>query len=51
LYLGVYHKSVNDPLNKKIFCLVAFFFIFLQKNKKKATKHYFISPPEAAKYL
>jgi hypothetical protein len=47
----VYHKSVKAPLSKKMFCLVACFLIFSKKIKKQATKHYFISPPEAAKYL
>jgi len=42
---------VKDLLSKKIFCLFAFFLIFSKKIKKKANKHYFISPPEAAKYL
>jgi hypothetical protein len=43
---------VKAPLSKKIFCFVACFFdFFIKKSKKQATKHYFISPPEAAKYL
>jgi hypothetical protein len=29
---------VKDPLNKKIFCLVAFFFIFLGKTQKTGNK-------------
>jgi hypothetical protein len=41
------YESKKAPLNKKIFCLVAFL-IFLEKIKK-ATKRYFISPLEAAK--
>jgi hypothetical protein len=39
----VYHKSVNDPLNKKIFCLGAVFLIFSKKKSKKGaqTSFYF----------
>jgi hypothetical protein len=46
---GARNKSIDDPLNKKVFCLGACFFIFLKKIKKQAPKYHFISPPEAAK--
>jgi len=37
-FMGKYKKSMNAPLNKKIFCFGAFFFIFFTKNKKKGAK-------------
>lgn len=42
------NKSGIGSRNKKLFCLGICFFIFL---KKQMPNHYFISPPEAAKYL
>ena len=38
---GLDYKSVNDPLNRKIFCLVACFFDFFRKIKKIGDQHYF----------
>jgi hypothetical protein len=49
--MGLCNKSLDDPFNKKIFCLGACFLIFLEKIKKQAPKHHCVSPPEAAKYF
>jgi hypothetical protein len=45
------YKPIKGFGDKKIFCLGACFLIFLEKIKKQAPKHHFISPPKAAKYF
>jgi hypothetical protein len=44
------NKSIDNPINKRIF-FCACFLIFSKKNQKTGAKHHFISPPEAAKYF
>ena len=39
--MRVNHKSVKDPLSKKIFCLVACFLIFSKKIKKTGNQTLF----------
>ncbi len=44
--------TLRNPLSKKNSLFGGLFFdFFLEKIKKQAPKHHFISPPEAAKYF
>jgi hypothetical protein len=48
---GCVKNSFTPCSTKKYFVWSPVFLIFSKKLKKQATKHYFISPPEAAKYF